>query len=162
MCLCVVCNKNSITFALYLKHTIMNLKKLLNSGNNELEPIFDMARIGFIENDKLEVYVRTDDGENEPHFHIWDRSTRGKVLNTCVKIKTNEYFQHGGYQDTLNAAQRKALAVFMASKPKSSRYDTNYELVVDMWNLNNSSMDVDVKYDENGDVVIPDYTNISE
>lgn len=34
----------------------------------------EMARVGDM-NPKLEVYIRTDDGGNLPHFHIWDKNS---------------------------------------------------------------------------------------
>ena len=48
---------------------------------------------------------------------------------------------------------RKELVSFLRSKPtKLKRYDTNWEVVVDMWNANNSRANVPE------DITMPDYT----
>lgn len=144
----------------------MNFKALKEKMNGRkpqrLEPIFDMARVGFMDDGiTYEVYVRTDDGGNIPHVHIWDKGIHGKKFETCVQLKTNTYFLHNGYTDTFNISQKKAFAQFMKSKPQNKRYATYYEFAVDMWNANNSVENVEFKYDDKGDVIIPDYTQLS-
>lgn len=100
------------------------------------------ARVGFFgKNGELELYIRTDDAGFIPHFHIRDAATQGERLNTCIEISTNKYFLHGGYSDTLNTKQRKALAEFMESSC-DEHFENNYEKVVYEWNSNNSSMNV--------------------
>jgi hypothetical protein len=100
------------------------------------------ARVGFFgKNGELEIYIRTDDAGFIPHFHIRDAATQGERLNTCIQISTNKYFLHGGYSDTLNTKQRKALAEFMESSC-DEHFENNYEKVVYEWNSNNSSMNV--------------------
>lgn len=50
----------------------------------------EMARIGFIgKKGELEVYIRTNDPGNIPHFHVRDTSTMGTEFETCVRIQTN-------------------------------------------------------------------------
>ena len=107
------------------------------------EPILEYyARVGFFgKNGELEIYIRTDDAGFIPHFHIRDAATQGERLNTCIEISTNKYFLHGGYSDTLNTKQRKALAEFMESSC-DEHFENNYEKVVYEWNSNNSSMNV--------------------
>ena len=107
------------------------------------EPILEYyARVGFFgKNGELEIYIRTDDAGFIPHFHIRDAATQGERLNTCIQISTNKYFLHGGYSDTLNTKQRKALAEFMESSC-DEHFENNYEKVVYEWNSNNSSMNV--------------------
>lgn len=107
------------------------------------EPILEYyARVGFFgKNGELETYIRTDDAGFIPHFHIRDAATQGERLNTCIQISTNKYFLHGGYSDTLNTKQRKALAEFMESSC-DEHFENNYEKVVYEWNSNNSSMNV--------------------
>ena len=140
----------------------MNLKELHERDQQEM---VDIARIGFIEDFSLEVYVRTDDGGNEPHVHVWDRGTKGEKFSTAVSLKEPKYTPHGDkYKDTFNSRQKKAFVAFMGSitPPKSKRElpMTNYELCCTEWSRNNSNMDVEVQYDENDNPIIPDYSQL--
>ena len=103
--------------------------------------LMEYARVGFIDN-KLEVYVMTDDPGHVPHFHLRDVKTKGQEFDTCIEIMRSKYFIHGHHNDTLNAKGKKALAEFMEAKCPNEKYENNYELTVDMWNMNNSSMNV--------------------
>lgn len=114
----------------------------------------EMARVGDLDN-KLEVYVRTDDAGNLPHFHIWDKASKGQEFHTCVQITKPEYFHHDGKEDVLNKSQRKSLVKFLMSKPtKTKKFDTFWEAILTLWNMNNSDMDVDE------DQEMPDYVNM--
>ena len=116
--------------------------------------LLEMARVGFI-NDEYEVYIHTDDPGNIPHFHIWDAETRGQKFYTCIRIESPEYFHHTGKEDYLNSSMRKELIKFLKSKPtKLKRYNTNWEVVIDMWNANNSKANVP------DDLPMPDYTKL--
>ena len=87
----------------------------------------EMARIGFIgKKGELEVYIRTNDPGNIPHFHVRDTSTMGTEFETCVRIQTNAYFLYGRYKDTLNSAERKALAEFMEAPDVDGHFSSNY------------------------------------
>ena len=133
-------------------------QKFIDEKLNE-EPVLESARVGFI-NGAYEVYVHTDDAGYIPHVHIRDKATRGKEFETCVALNSNEYFLHGKYDDKMSGDMIKLFSDFMKSKPLSKRYSTNYELAVDMWNLNNSDTQVDVDYDDDGEMIIPDYKHI--
>ena len=139
----------------------MNSKELHERDQRE---IADIARIGFIEDFSLEVYVRTDDGGNEPHVHVWDRGTKGEKFSTAVSLKEPKYTPHGDkYKDTFNSRQKKAFAEFMKEKISESRVVkpvTNYEYCCYLWNKNNSNVSVEVQYDENDNPIIPDYTQL--
>ena len=126
----------------------------------EQDMILEMARVGFM--GQYEIYVHTDDPGYVPHVHIRDTATKGHKFETCVKLKSNEYFLHGKYTDTMNSTMRKNFAEFMESRCVIDRYDTNYELAVDMWNLNNSKESVVIPRDENGDIIIPNYRTIKK
>lgn len=119
----------------------------------------EMSRVGFIDG-TLESYVWTDDPGKIPHVHIRDTNSRGQNFETCVRLDKAEYFFHGHYRGRLNSKQRKELAEFMRSKPKNPRYNTFYEVAVDMWNFNNSDVEITPQYDANGNVIIPDYENL--
>lgn len=124
----------------------------LNENTFEIEDkmLLEMASIGNIDN-TLCVVIRMNDAGNIPHFHIMDKSTLGKKFHTCVKIETPEYFHHTGKVDVLNSKQRKSLVEFLKS---SHRNGTKWEMLIDLWNINNST----IKVDDNIDM--PDYTNI--
>lgn len=133
------------------------LRKAIKDGDNE--PILEFARVGFA--GKFEIYIMTNDPGSVPHFHIRDAATQGDEFETCIRIDTNQYFFHGKYKGVLNSKQRKDLAEFMEGPCKLGKYQNNYELAVDMWNLNNNS-DVIIypKMDENGNIIVPNYREI--
>ena len=54
----------------------------------------------------------------------------------------------------------KEFAEFMESKSRNSKYQNNYELSVDMWNLNNSLEEVIPQYDSDGRIIMPNYRTI--
>lgn len=120
----------------------------------------EMARIGFI-GGNLEVYVWTDDAGRIPHVHVRDSNSQGQEFETCVRLDRPEYFLHGRYANKMNHRQKKAFADFMRAKPTKAHYDTNYEFAVEMWNVNNSDVDVMKRYDQNGNVHIPDYEKLA-
>ena len=121
----------------------------------------EMARVGFIgKKAEYEVYVRTDDSGFIPHVHIWDSATCGDEFDCCVKLETNEYFPHGHYIDKMNGKMCRAFNAFMRQPCRSPKYKNNYELAVEMWNMNNSKSYVQITEDENGNTIIPDYNVI--
>lgn len=125
----------------------MKVIKICKLGLNK--PLFEMARVGFF--DEYEIYVHTDDPGLIPHFHIWDAETKGDKYHTCIRIDKAEYFHHTGKEDILNSKDRKDLVKFLSSKPKNKRFNSYWELLVDMWNINNSSIYIDE------DQEMPDY-----
>lgn len=114
------------------------------------------ARVGYF-GARYEVYVVTDDPEKVPHVHIRRTVEKGKVSEVCVRLDSPVYFHHGQSTAVLNAPESEAFDAFMNVKPEIGRYDTNYELAVDMWNLNNADSAFSPRL-QNGNVVIPDYT----
>ena len=100
----------------------------------------EMARIGKF--DDLEVYVRTNDGGNIPHMHIWDSTTRGSRFHTCIRLDKAEYFHHTGKEDKLNSRQRKDL-VNLLQAPYRRFNITNWERLLIEWNDNNSDIIID-------------------
>ena len=126
---------------------------------NELKhPIVEMARVGYIgKKNDYEVYIHTNDMGNIPHFHLRDSATQGEDFETCVQLKDNKYFLHGRYASVMNSSLRNSLANFMESESKVVKGKTNYEIAVEAWNLNNSSENVELSYNEDGNVIIPNY-----
>lgn len=138
---------------------IKNFNEFVNGGrlneNTSMEEshdkmLLEMATIGNMDN-TLCIIIRMNDAGNIPHFHIMDRSTLGSKFHTCIKIETPEYFHHTGKEDILNSKQRKSLVEFLKS---SHRKGTKWEMLVDLWNINNSTMIVDDNID------MPDYINM--
>ena len=124
-----------------------------------------MSRVGFLSEFSFEVYIRTNDGGNIPHVHIWDTGTKGKRFNSCVKLTSPEYFPHGGkYKDTFSSKQKDAFVEFMKEVRTFSNKRvpamTNYEYCCFLWNENNSNVSVEVQYDENDNPIIPDYSQL--
>lgn len=125
----------------------------------------NIARIGYFgENDKYEMYVKTDDEETTPHFHIRDAETQGERFETCACFETNRYCLHGEYKDMLTPEQQALLKEYMESLSLYKLYTLplvrNYEWAADMWNLNNEATQVALKYNSGKDVIIPDYGNM--
>lgn len=103
----------------------------------------EMARVGKFED--FEILVWTNDSGNIPHFHVVDSNTKGDLFHTCVKITCAEYFHHTGKEDTFNSGDKKDLVTFlskMSSSPRFSKF-TNWEVLLTLWNMNNSKIEVD-------------------
>ena len=111
----------------------------------------EMARVCDFNN--LELFVNSKEGFI-PHFHLWDLSTMGNEFHTCIRLDKAEYFHHTGKEDKLNSKLRKDLCKILKSKPKLKRYNTYWELVVDLWNLSNPDKEVD------SELKMPDYTKL--
>lgn len=126
----------------------------------------NIARIGYFgDNDKYEMYVKTDDEETTPHFHIRDTETKGGKFETCVCFETNRYCLHGEYKDVLTPEQQALLKEYMESLSLYKLYALPlmriYEWAADMWNINNEATQVSLRYDSGDDVIIPDYDNMN-
>lgn len=132
-------------------------------SNNEFvyeSHLDEMARVG--KTDELIVWVWTDDPGYIPHVHIIDADTKGKRLNACIRLDKSAYFKHGNHTGTLNSAQRKEFNELMHAKPRNGKFANNYEYACVLWNDNNSSVELEVPMDVNGNVIVPDYRDISE
>lgn len=126
-----------------------NLSEILISDDSNL--LLEMARVGDMDN-KLAIYIRSNDPGNIPHFHIVDQVTLGDKFHTCIKIETAEYFHHTGKEDILNTKQKKSLMEFFS---KSDKWGDNYwDIVLQEWNRNNSKVEIDRK------LKIPNYLEL--
>lgn len=128
-----------------------DLKEHLDFELNE-RFLFEMAQIGDLDN-KLIIYVRSNEGGNIPHFHIVDKQTLGSKFHTCVKIENATYFHHTGKEDVLNSKQRKRLIEFLSKDFDEDT--TNWEYLIMTWNANNSSTKLSKR------MQMPDYTNLN-
>lgn len=155
-------DEDIVNFVLCLEEDIPLAKeyfRVLYKYNEEI------ARIGYFgENDKYEVYVKTDDEMSIPHFHIRDSETKGERFETCISIETNCYCLHGTYKDLLTPEQQALLTDYMISFSPYNLYrfpfTRNYERIAEAWNMNNDGNQVILKYDDGDDVIIPDYAHI--
>ena len=137
----------------------MKSEKLEQETINNLVKFEEMAvRVGIIEKGNYLIYVNTDDKGNIPHFHVVDDTTRGDIFNSCIQIEKAQYFTHGSHNDKLtNSKDRKALDEFLRqpfAKPKFN--GTNWEYIVMIWNMNNSSTQVNEELEQ------PNYTTIKD
>ena len=111
----------------------------------------EKARIGYTA-DSYEVYVNTDDSGGIPHFHYRNSTNE---FHTCIRMDKAEYFYHTGKEPVLTSKQRKELVKFLTAKPsKTKSYNTNWDFVKDMWNVNNSNIEVNLNLE------MPDYINL--
>lgn len=155
-------DEDIVNFILRLEQDVPLVKeyfRVLYKYNEEI------ARIGYFgENDKYEVYVKTDDEMSIPHFHIRDSETKGERFETCISIETNCYCLHGTYKDLLTPEQQALLTDYMISFSPYNLYrfpfTRNYERIAEAWNMNNDGNQVILKYDDGDDVIIPDYAHI--
>ena len=102
----------------------------------------EMARLGYIDGKRFEIIVFTDDAGNKPHFHIRDAATRGQNFHTCVEIRNARYFHHFGKEDVLNGKMKKILTDFFNAQNEDFEGMTNWQVLLRMWNSNNSTMKV--------------------
>lgn len=109
---------------------------------------YEMAQVGKLDIDNIEIWVWPNEGGYEPHFHFWNTD---RTIDGCIKLETNEYFPHGRYRSTLNSKQRKMLVKFLNSPAKNFPGLTNWNVVIGMWNSSNSQKPVDL------DAPMPDY-----
>ena len=127
----------------------------------------NIARIGYLgDNDEYEIFVETDDEETTPHFHMRDTETQGERFETCVCFEANRYCLHGKHKDVLTPELQAQLWEYMGWISQYKLYKLpfirNYEWAADMWNLNNEATQVTLRYDSGDDVIIPDYSKMSD
>lgn len=131
-------------------------KAFANAKRNMLT---EMARVGVMAN-KYDVIVYTDDMGYIPHVHVVDKSTGGHEFNCCVCLDKPEYFVHGSHVDKFNSKLKKDFNNFMHEPSKNPRFKNNYDYAVSMWNDNNSDAYIQIREDENGNVIVPDYIKL--
>lgn len=120
------------------------------------QELYEMARIGYV--DDYELYVNTNDAGNIPHFHLRDGKDWDK-FHTCICIEKPIYFLHGSKQDKCNAKLKKQLNEFVREIDPDLHFPY-YETIIFEWNRNNSTKKINVNRDEDGNMIIPDYTQL--
>ena len=115
----------------------------------------DFARIGDID-DNLEVSVGSRNGELLPHFHVWDKGTRGENFHVRIEIGRNAYFGYGRNDAVLDFRQRKMLVDFLNRKPqRTDAFSSHWDAILTLWNLSDSAIVVDET------LPTPDYSTIT-
>ena len=83
------------------------------------------------DNNRLYVKVYSNEGPI-PHFHIM---TKDKSFETCVRLDSAKYFNHGHIKGKLNTKQIKALVSFLNKKSPKHNGKTIFEIIVMAWNI---------------------------
>lgn len=94
-----------------------------------------------------------------PHVHVYSEASG---LDACIKLAEPMYFPYGPHVDILNESQRKMFNEFMHRPHRTGIFATNYEYAVFLWNNNYTEHEIMLVRDINGNVVIPDYSEIAK
>lgn len=159
---------NPNAFATLKRHTngrpkIPDYENLLPIDLHESRD-FDMARFGFIDDNRYEVYVGTDDCVSRPHIHICDAYTLGREFIAAIYLKEPQYVERHS-PCRLTQRMKELLISFLHSAPKKDslqdKFLTKYEIAVFLWNSQNSDYcSMDLPTDANGVTQIPDYEQL--
>lgn len=93
----------------------------------------ERARIGFMTH-RYEVYVVTDDTNTAPHVHIKSNSNE-----VCIELTKAAYLPHDGVSNNLTTELVNRFTDFMDGPCKNTKFTSNYEFAVNMWNANNAN-----------------------
>lgn len=119
----------------------------------------EMARVGWVPAQDvggIEVYIRTDDSGNVPHFHI-RKYGKDNVYDweTCIKFKSCEYFLHGDYKDKISSSLAKKLNYMLKQNNPKDPGRTYWQTAIIAWNNNNSKENLSIDLNQ------PDYSKIN-
>ena len=118
----------------------------------------DVARVGLFSvnnTSRWEVYIRTDDSCQVPHFHV--RNLFDVSVDIAITLHGVNYYPHDNSIGRMTHDELYCLSDFMEGPCKSTRFDYNYEYAVSLWNLNNKEQyEIDID-EEHNEVFIPDY-----
>ena len=88
--------------------------------------------------EKYFVYIRTNDGGNIPHMHIYKKGYPS--WGSTVKFLSPEYYPHGGkYKDKLSSKLAKELDSMLRSSDPDEDNRTLWQTAIREWNRNNSN-----------------------
>lgn len=127
-------------------------------GSFEVVNSINEDKIGTFKGKKylLDVFVWTNDPGHIPHFHVRDKDLN---IDSCVMINENRYFEHGTHTGKLNSKQRKALNDFLKEKNDNYFGLLNYQVVIAVWNSNNSNTKVNKNQQQSDYTTISNYKN---
>ena len=135
------------------------LREIIKEEISKVLHLNEMARVGIM-NGRYDVVIYTDDAGYIPHVHVIDCGTRGMSFDCCVKLTDNTYFSHGRHKDVMPSGMKREFHDFMLQPSKAPQFKNNYHLAASLWNLNNSNSTVQIREDEDGNVIVPDYTKL--
>jgi hypothetical protein len=98
----------------------------------KLEEVYNLAKTlaeerGGGENDGFKVQLGENEGENIPHFHLFNNEIGKKKKKTAIRLDMPYYFLHGDKTYILNSKERKNLIAWLDAKPDSSKINKNNE-----------------------------------
>lgn len=111
-----------------------------------------MFKIGTFSDGKYSVYVNWYDG-HVPYFHVVDSETNGKLFHSWISIKSNRFLCYDEC-DILDRKEQKELDDFLRQSHRSNTDWTNWQCLLDSWNVGNDECLIDEDMEQ------PDYTNI--
>jgi hypothetical protein len=107
-----------------------------------------MARIG--EYIPFIAYVYGREG-SVAHFHLLKGNPDSPSWQTCIKIRTAEYFHHTGKEEILNSGERKEMIDFLNKPNRYISSVSNWQYLVAQWSSNNPRWEIDAN------TPMPDY-----
>ena len=126
---------------------VKNQQELVDMAQELLE---QRARVGYL--GEYEICIFTDDHNDIPNFHIWDKDSLGGKFHVAVKIDSSEYLFQRKNEDRLDSMQSKELCMFLNDKYKYDNTKTNWQHLIEVWNDNKKEVDVNLS--------MPDYTKL--
>lgn len=136
------------------RNDFLNSDNTYGTINIFSDNISEMSRAGIIPDSTLEIYIESGEGYI-PHMHICKKTGNNVILR--LQIADNKYFREKDDRcNTLNMRERKALQKYL-SDVVPYRNTTNWDRIVDIWNMYNPSHTADPNT-----TTQPDYTNIDE
>lgn len=122
---------------------------------NQTNNVKEYTRIGvFGKDNEMEVYVKTDDNIETPHFHVKNLTNEHDVT---ITIETGKYCSENckDSEQDLTYEQASLLSEFM--RLPNNQHENNYETTIKAWNYN-----VDNKYNTIEQVTSVTYDDITD
>lgn len=121
----------------------------------------EMACVGDLGEFEIQVWRR--EGKYIPHVHVYNDEPKNKKthLDVCIQLEKAAYFSHGDHTGVLNASQCEKFNTFMHKPHKNGVFNSNYEFAVFLWNNMDDVKKFVLQKNEDGSVVIPDYSTIT-
>lgn len=129
----------------------------VGENDNEEERHFNEAvGIFYMKKKKYDVYVYNRDDGNIPHMHIISDN-----FESCVMLEKASYFLHKKRHKLMTNRAINAFYEFMKAKNRGASimgYVSNYLFAVMSWNNSSNRNDVKVVKDNDGKIIVPNYS----
>jgi hypothetical protein len=123
-----------------------------------VDGILEMGRICFVpsdnKNSEYDMYIHTNDPGKIPHFHVRKIGKKGGnsyEWDKCIRLDQAKYFSHGKHTGQIPSSKIEKEVINTLYKKHPKFNITYWEYAVQLWNDNNSDVEV-------GNLVMPDYT----